>query len=128
MTQRSKLTLEPLPTAEQIYKDMVQLYLDERGYGDLHDVYRVLLSVDPAKIGIELFSVIEDMSEEKMLAEGLCGGCGTELINVHLPATRKGPEENYPMCPQCLIIYTRLAYEEEMEAIRKSEYAKGEWI
>ena len=140
---RSKFTIEPLPTAEEIYKDMVQLYLDERGYGDLHDVYRVLLSEDPAKIGIELFNVIEDMNEEKMLSEGLCGDCGTDLINVHLPATSEDPEENYLRCPLCLIIYTRLpiqlkdkeliskeqiAYEEEMEAIRKSEYAKGEWI
>ena len=104
---RSKLTLEPLPTAEQIYKDMAQLYLDERGYGDLHDVYRVLLSEDPAKIGIELFNAIEDMNEEKMLSEGLCGDCGTDLINVHFPATREDSQKSYPMCPQCLTIYTR---------------------
>ena len=98
---KSKLTLEPLPSADQIYKDMVQLYLDERGYGDLFDVYKVLLPIRPDEIGIQLFSVVEDMNENEMLKHGLCPECGCNLVNKYLPGTMQEPPEYWLECPDC---------------------------
>ena len=98
---RSKFTLEPMPTIEEILNDMAQLYLKEKGYGDVHDAYKVLLPIDPATIGIKLFSIIEDMNEAKMLENGYCPECSDTLVNVCIPATREDPEENYAQCPSC---------------------------
>lgn len=104
---RSRLTLEPLPTPEQIYKDMVQLYLDNQGYGDLHDVYKVLLPIDNAKIGIEFFSAIEDMNEACMLQHGHCPECASTLELREIPQTSIDPGESWLECGDCQSDYQR---------------------
>ena len=101
MANRSKLTLEPLPTSEQIYKDMVQISLDVCGYGDLFDVYKVLLPIRPDEIGIQLFSAIEDVNENEMLKNGLCPECGCKLVNKYLPGTMWEPPEFWRECQDC---------------------------
>lgn len=104
---RSKFTLEPMPTAEEIFKDMVQLYLDERGYGDLHDVYKVLLPIDPAAIGIQLFSAIEDMNEKQMLENNHCPECSSTLEWREIKANRTDPGESWLECGDCQDTYER---------------------
>lgn len=106
---RSKFTLEPYQTPEEIYKEMVQLYIDSKGYGDLHDVYKVLLPVDPAKIGIELFTVIEDMNEKLMLENNHCPECGSTLEWREIKATRQDPGEDWLECGDCQSDYQRRA-------------------
>lgn len=98
----SRVTLEPLPTAEQIFKDMVQLYLDEKGYGDLFDAYKVLLPMKTEDIGIKLFEQIEDLNRAAMLQEGRCPDCGCELVNRYTPGTRLDPPEHRIECPECM--------------------------
>lgn len=102
---RSRFTLEPYQTPEEIYKEMVELYLLEKGYGDLHDVYKTLLPIDPAAIGIQLFSVIEDCNEENMLKNNHCPECGHDLEYRSIEPTRTDPGEEWDECPQCLDRY-----------------------
>lgn len=104
---RSKFTLEPMPTPEEIFKDMVQFYLDNQGYGDLHDVYKVLLPIDPAAIGIQLFSVIEDMNEKKMLENNQCPECSLTLEWREIKANRTDPWESWLECQTCQTDYER---------------------
>ena len=109
---RGDLTLEPLQTVEEIFQDMVQIYVDERGFADLHDVYKVLLPIPPAEIGIKLFSDIEEVNESTMLHHGLCPSCATELVNRCIAATRQDPAESWLECPQCHDDYVRNMKEE----------------
>lgn len=88
----SPVTLEPLPTPEQIFKDMVQLYRDEKGYGDLFDAYKVLLPIKPDEIGIKLFEEIDSVNEAEMKAHGRCSDCGTPL---------KPTSAHTAECPEC---------------------------
>ena len=98
---RSKLTLEPLQTPEQIFASMVDLYALEYGFADLYDVYKVLLPIKPESIGIQLFSAIEDRNEADMVKEGLCPDCATKLVMRVTPATRTEPRETWTECPEC---------------------------
>jgi hypothetical protein len=95
------LTLEPLQSAEKIFQDMVNIYVDEIGFVSLHDVYKVLLPIKPDEIGIQLFSVIEDVNENEMLQNGRCPSCATELVNRYIAVTREDPAESYLECPKC---------------------------
>ena len=104
---RSKFTLQPLPSPEEIVKDMVQLYLAEYGYGDLHDAYKSLLPIDPAAIGIQLFSAIEDMNEKKMLENNHCPECGSTLEWREIKANRTDPGEEWLECADCQDTYER---------------------
>ena len=101
IAKRGKITLEPLQSPERILKAMVELYLDEYGYGDLYDVYKVLLPIKPEEIGAQFFSAIEDINESEMLQNGLCPDCAEELQLRITPATRTEPMEQWCECPEC---------------------------
>jgi hypothetical protein len=100
---RSNVTLEQIPTIKESVKTLLENFMQNGGYGDFYDLTKVLYSTSHEDIAKELIYQAEDMNDAAMLAEGLCGDCGTRLINVHLPATREGQAEDYPMCPRCQI-------------------------
>jgi hypothetical protein len=101
MTEQSKVTLQPLPTLEEIMTDMVQLYLDERGYGDLFDSMKTLLPITPEKIGITLYQKIEEVNEKEMKSNGLCPDCGGKLVRKGYKATKDSPGAEWIECQDC---------------------------
>lgn len=101
MDNRSNLSFEPFLTPEELFKDMVQVYLDEKGYIDIYDAYKILLPIDPKIIGIQLFSIIEDTNTSKMLESGYCPDCAERLVRRVLPATQIEPSEEWIECPEC---------------------------
>jgi len=79
------------------------------GHGDLFDAAKVLFSTNHEEIAKAFIYEAERMNEEAMLNESLCPECGSELINVCIPATKEDPEENYPECTECHDSYVRRA-------------------
>jgi DNA-directed RNA polymerase subunit M/transcription elongation factor TFIIS len=101
MTQRSNMTLEPIQAIKELVKTLLDNFMDNGGHGDFYDLTKVLHSTKHEDIIRELLSQSEDVNEKAMLSEGLCPECSETLINIHIPATREGPEENFPECPKC---------------------------
>lgn len=95
MMERSILTLQSLPNPDEIYKEMVRLYVEEHGFDELHDAYKSLLPVDPKKIGIELFSAIEKTNQDEMIKNGYCPDCGVQL------QIKSYSKSEWIHCPSC---------------------------
>lgn len=102
MSKTNNLGNGQLQTTEEIYKEMVRLYTEEHGCRGIHEAYKALLPVRPDKIGIELFSAIEDSNTYEMKRQGICPGCAIEVIRRTLPATRHKHSEEIVECPKCL--------------------------
>ena len=108
---RSNVTCEPMPTLKEGIKSLLDSFMSTQGFRDFHDVTKVIYSTNHEQIVRELIDQMETMNDEAMLSAGLCGDCGSDLVNHHIPATREDPEENYPICSNtaCRTTYSRVA-------------------
>jgi uncharacterized C2H2 Zn-finger protein len=103
MSEYSKVTLEPLESMEMIFKKMVDLYVDEYGYGDLFDAWSVVKPSDMTfeMIGMVISGKIEQRNYEEMTLHGRCPDCGCELTRKVEPRTRDYPGAEWIECPEC---------------------------
>lgn len=81
MTEQGKVTLQPLPTLETVIDEMLSVYMNERGYGDFFDSYKVVAQSDLKEVGLLLYNKMMDLSDKEMLENGRCPECGGHLIN-----------------------------------------------
>jgi len=105
--QISKVTLEQIPTIQELVKTLLDNFLDNGGAGDFYDLTKVLYSTSHEEIAKCLIYQAEDINEKAMLLEGRCPECGGVLVNRHIPATREDPAEDYPECSDCHDSYAR---------------------
>ena len=109
MQQRSTLTLEVFPTVKEVINTMLDAMMSENGFEYFFDATKVVFSSKHEEILRALIDGMERRNEKAMLENSRCPECSGELVNVHLPATREDPEENYPECSECHDSYVRRA-------------------
>jgi len=109
MQQRSTLTLEVFPTPKEVIDTMLDCFMDSEGFKAFHDATKVVFSSPHEVLLRALIDGMERRNEKAMLENSLCPECSGELVNVHLPATREDPEENYPECSECHDSYVKRA-------------------
>lgn len=97
----SPMTLQKLPSLQEVVGEMVQKYIDERGAGDLFDLKEAMSELSLAEIGLVFYNMVNDNNYAEMLKIGKCPECATDLISIFVPATRYEPSEDRVECPKC---------------------------
>jgi formate dehydrogenase maturation protein FdhE len=107
MTQRSSVTLEPIPTIQELVKTLLDNFMDNGGHGDFYDLTKVLYSTSHEEIAKALIYQAEDVNERAMLKVGLCPECGSTLEWREIKANRTDPGESWLECQTCQSGYER---------------------
>jgi hypothetical protein len=82
MSERSKVTLEPIKSLESVIDDILQVFNDDSSYGEFFDAYTVIAQAKPEEIAHLLYYKMLLISYKQMIANGRCPECGDKLINL----------------------------------------------